>query len=217
MATRERALDRGRDQGRRRIAELGREIRRARQAHGLSLTDVGRASQLSSAAVSRIERGIVPGVPLIRLAELLAVVGMELSARAFPAGGPLRDAAHARLLARFRACVASTLRWLAEVPVSNLGDSRAWDATIRGIDFVIGVEAETRVRDLQALDRRIALKRRDGHVDAVVLLLANTRSNRAVVREFSGVLQVNFPLASAPLLAALRSGRNPGASGIVLL
>jgi transcriptional regulator with XRE-family HTH domain len=217
MATRERALDRGRDQGRLRIAELGREIRQGRRAHGLSLTEVGRASQLSSAAVSRIERGMVPGVPLMRLAELLAVVGMELSARAFPGGGPVRDAVHARLLERLRARVASTLRWLAEVPVAGPGDSRAWDATIRGTDFVIGVEAETRVRDLQALDRRIALKRRDGHVDSVVLLLANTRSNRMVVREFSDVLRVNFPLASAPMLAALASGRNPGASGIVLL
>jgi hypothetical protein len=36
----------------------------------------------------------------------------------------------------------------------------------------IGVEAETRARDRQELQRRVALKRRDGGVDRVILLLA---------------------------------------------
>lgn len=217
MPTRERAFDRGRDHGRQRIAELGREIRHARRSHALSLADVAHASRLSTAAVSRIERGLVPGVPLVRLAELLAVVGMELSARAFPAGGPVRDAAHANLLARLRARLAPTLQWLTEVPVAGFGDARAWDATIRGRDFVTAVEAETRIRDLQELDRRVALKRRDGHVDGVVLLLADTRTNRIVVREYADHLKVNFPLPSASVLAALGGGRDPGGSGFVFL
>lgn len=216
MPTRERAVDRGREQARRTISDLGREIREARRSHGLSLAEVGRAADLSTAAVSRIERGMVGAVPLVRLAELLAVVGLDLSARAYPLGEPIRDAAHAQLLQRFRARLATSLRWLTEVPVGGPGDARAWDAAIRGHDFLIGVEAETRLRDLQAIDRRIALKRRDGRVDHAILLLANTRWNRGVVREFETHVKVNFPVPGPRAIASLAQGLDPGGSSLIL-
>ncbi|HET9347069.1 MAG TPA: hypothetical protein VFO05_15355 [Candidatus Limnocylindrales bacterium] len=41
-----------------------------------------------------------------------------------------------------------------------------------------GVEAETVVDDTQALDRKLALKKRDGLVDHVILLVADTPRNR---------------------------------------
>ena len=45
-----------------------------------------------------------------------------------------------------------------------------------------GYEAETRPTDLQALERRIELKARDGEVDGVSLLLIDSRHNREFVR-----------------------------------
>ena len=68
------------------------------------------------------------------------------------------------------------------MPLPNAGDRRAWDAVIGIARVRIGVEAETRARDEQELERRLSLKRRDGGVDHVILLLADTRSNRLFVR-----------------------------------
>ena len=72
--------------------------------------------------------------------------------------------------------------WRTEVPLLIPGDLRAWDATIARTGFVIGVEAETRLRDLQAAARRTNLKQRDGELDHVILLVADTRANRLALR-----------------------------------
>jgi hypothetical protein len=97
------------------------------------------------------------------------------------------------------------------------GDLRAWDAMIRGTGWVEGVEAESRPRDLQAVRRRIALKERDSGVGAVILLLADTRHNRELVRAHDEALGADFPIPGKAALELLRAGRNPGGSSVVLL
>ena len=218
MVTRVRAADVGSLKARSIIADLGTELRHARIDHGLSQAAVGRAVRLSPSQVSRIERGDVPRVPLSNLARLLAVVGLELSARAYPAGPPIRDAAHRALLERLRARVSPAAAWRFEVPVANAGDQRAWDADLLLGARRLAVEAETRPRDIQALQRRVALKRRDDpDVSAVVLLLADTRHNRALVREHGEALRADFPAPAGEILRALNEGRVPDGSGILLV
>jgi hypothetical protein len=51
----------------------------------------------------------------------------------------------------------------------------------------------------------------------VILLLSDTRHNRALVRDHGEVLRVDLPLPASAILAALAEGRNPGGSGIVLI
>ena len=97
------------------------------------------------------------------------------------------------------------------------GDMRAWDAKLIGAGVRIGVEAETRLVDAQALTRRLALKRRDGDVDHVILLVADTRGNRAVLRAFADALAADFPVPGARALAALTAGRDPEGSAILLM
>jgi hypothetical protein len=97
------------------------------------------------------------------------------------------------------------------------GDLRAWDAKIDGPGWVIGVEAETRLRDLQEIKRRIALKQRDDDVDHVILLLSATRNNRAVVREFRTDLVDSFPVSSVRAIERLSSGASPRGSAVVIL
>ena len=141
-----------------------------------------------------------------------------MGARAYPAGQPIRDAAHRALIDRFRARVAPTVAWRFEVPLPIAGDLRAWDAVLLIGTAQIAVEAETRPRDIQALQRRVALKRRDDPgIGAVVLLLADTRHNRELVRDHGDALQTDLPLGSAALLAALGEGRQPAGSGFVLV
>jgi transcriptional regulator with XRE-family HTH domain len=182
MVTRERRLDRGRRQARRRLTVIGDELREARLAAGLTQRFVASAVGVSHMEISRIERALAPRVPFETLATVGAVLGLDLSLRAYPDGDPVRDAAQLALLARLRAILPATLTWRTEGPLAVPGDARAWDAVVSGIGWRAAIDAESRLRDVQALTRRLALKARDDEVDVVVLLVANTRHNRQALR-----------------------------------
>ena len=72
----------------------------------LSEAEVGAVLGISASQYSRIERGLTDGPSIERASILLAAVGLELSVRVFPSGQPIRDAAHAALIARFSQNVA---------------------------------------------------------------------------------------------------------------
>jgi transcriptional regulator with XRE-family HTH domain len=220
MAGRQRQAELGAARGRMIVADITSNARAARMAHGVSQEDVARALRISRSRYSRIERGLVPDLSIQTASRMLAVLGLELSARAYPAGEPIRDAAHAALLGRLRGRLNRGLEWQTEVPLPVAGDRRAWDAVIseRGAEaWRVGVEAETRPRDLQALERRLAIKTRDGGMDAVVLLLANTRHNRDLVRGREPDWRERFPLEGRRALELLGAGVRPSGDAIVLL
>ncbi|HET7702235.1 MAG TPA: hypothetical protein VFK35_02470 [Candidatus Limnocylindrales bacterium] len=98
-----------------------------------------------------------------------------------------------------------------------MGDRRAWDLVIDGPGWSIPVEAETRLRDVQALQRKVALKCRDGGFDRVLLLVADTRHNRRVLRLASAGFAASHPVRGRDALAALQAGNLPEGSAIVLL
>jgi len=81
----------------------------------------------------------------------------------------------------------------------------------------IGIDAETRLRDFQAVDRRLMLKARDSGIACVILLVSATRTNRAILREAGGLARINYPISSSDTMASLASGRDPGGNAIVLL
>jgi transcriptional regulator with XRE-family HTH domain len=122
VATGRKPADIGAERGRILLEALIREVVIARRDRGLSLAEVGRAVGITGSMVSRIEGRHTEDVGLIRVAAMLSVVGLELSARAFPGGNPVRDAAHGDLLARFAARLDGTLGWRLEVPVPVRGD-----------------------------------------------------------------------------------------------
>jgi transcriptional regulator with XRE-family HTH domain len=212
----EKHVDRA-ERARRALADLGRELRIARLNHDLSQRTASRAAGMSQPTWSRLESGGVTGVALPDLARALAVVGLDLSIRAFPAGSALRDRAHVELLERLRVCLGPGVRWATEVPLPSPGDRRAWDALAQVVGVRIGIEAETRARDSQELQRRLELKRHDGRVDHVMLLLADTRHNRAFVRAAGEGFRNAFPVPGRIVLDRLASSADPGGSGIVLL
>jgi transcriptional regulator with XRE-family HTH domain len=100
MATRQRPIDRGRERAGRLLVELGRELRDARVAAGLGQRAVAAAAGTDAAQISRLERARMPDASLRSFCVPFAVLGLRLSARAYPEGDPIRDAAHARLLER---------------------------------------------------------------------------------------------------------------------
>jgi transcriptional regulator with XRE-family HTH domain len=217
VVARERKLERGRRRARAALVSTGGELHEARLGAALTQTDVGDAVGISHAEVSRIERGIALRVPYETLAMLAAVLGMDLSLRTFPAGDPIRDVAQLALLARLRGLLPAGLGWRTEVPLAIPGDQRAWDAVIEGRGWRVPVEAETRLRDVQALSRRLGLKRRDDRQEVVILLVADTRHNRRVLRLAGPDLTAAFPTPGRAVLEALLKGETPRANGILLL
>lgn len=217
MATRQRAVDRGNAAGIQAVRRIGEEIRQARRSHGLSLRVVASEARLSASELSRIELAQVPGVGLVTLARLCAIVGLDLAARPYPGSTPIRDARHAALLSRFRARLHASIKWSTEVPLPNPGDQRAWDAVIRGEGWRWGTEAEMNPTDGQALLRRLTLKQRDGGVDGVILLLPDTRQARLFRREFGQLSASDFPVTSVVALRRLASGLDPGGSAVITL
>jgi len=217
MTARERAVDRGRRRGRRLLGDLIGDGRDARVTANLTQRQVGDAIGLSDSRISLLERGAYPNVPFAVLAEYLSVVGLELSARAFPVGGAVRDAAQLRLLERFRGLVSKEFGWRTEVPMPIRRDLRAWDAGLVREGLRIGIDAETRLRDIQAVDRRVMLKLRDSGWERAILLIAATRGNRAVVREFADALRANYPVPQVDSLRALAGGADPGGNCLLVL
>lgn len=220
VGSREDPIERGRERGRRLDGEIRGEIRDGRMDRSISQRALGRRVGMSASEVSRIERGLVP-LDVVTASTLLSGVGKELSVRAYPAGPPVRDAGHTALLGRLRSALVPGLELRTEVPLPIPGDQRAWDAMIvcGGCrpPWRMPVEAESRPRDWQALDRRIALKMRDGAVEAVLLVLADTRHNRLFVRLHAEAIAATFPVAGRDAMAALADGRHPGGSALVLL
>lgn len=193
------------------------EIRTARIDRGLTVREVADACSLSASAVSRIERGLIGRVPLVVVAQLLSVVGLELAARAFPGGEPIRDAGHAELLRSFRSRLHTTVRWATEVPLPARGDLRAWDGVATGSGWRYGIEAETGPTDGQALARRLARKQRDGLVDGVMLVLPASRRTTLFLRDAGDLLQPSFPVPGRRALELLGAGVDPGGSSIVVV
>ena len=217
MSTRTRRIDRARWKAERNLSLFGDELREARLSAALTQREVGRVIDLSPAEISRIERGRSPQVPYRTLVLVAGALGLDLPLRAFPNGDPVRDAGQLALLARFRAMIGDGYRHRTEVPLGIPGDRRAWDEVIDGPGWSLPVEAETRLRDTQALRRRLALKCQDAHVDRLILVVADTRHNRHVLRLASADFAEAFPIRARDALAALRRGERPASSAVLLV
>ncbi len=206
----------GRRRGERLRRELGTELRLARRSAGLSIASVAAASGCSAAEVWRIEHAAASWVSIQRAAVIGSVLGLDLTMRCFPAGSPLRDAAHLALISRLRPHVAA---WHAslEVPLPILGDRRSIDVVLSSVAGRIGVEAETALVDIQALLREMQRKQRDAGLDRMVLLVLRSRRNRLALRSATTAMADAFPVPARAVLGALRSGRLPSGNGIVSL
>lgn len=217
ISTKERRLDRARRLAARSLGDIGNEIREARLPTGLTQAELGRIVGVSASEISRIERGESPRVAFVTLVLIAATLGLDIPLRAFPNGESVRDGAQLAIFGRFRPLLPARLGHRMEVPLPILGDRRAWDAVIDGPGWSLPIEAESRLRDVQALNRRIALKCRDGRYDRLVLIVADTRHNRHVLRLFADEFAAAYPVPGRSALAALRDGRRPDGSAVILI
>lgn len=217
MAGRTRRMDEALANTRFLRAELGREIRRARLDAAMSQRAAGQLVGMSGAQVGRIERVALETVSLDQLSRACAAVGLRLIARAVPGAGRPVDSGQLALLDRLRRLLPAGTVVRTEVPLPVAGDRRAWDAIVELDPDPMPLEAEARLRDMQSVERRCALKLRDSGFDRMVLLVADTANNRSLLEQYRTGLRASFPLDGRALLPDLRTGRTPPASGILVL
>ena len=218
MATRQRLGDLGAEDARRIVQRSGREIRDARLNLCLSQAVVARAAGISPSQLGRIERGEIRHSTVEQICRAARAAGLTTSVTHHPSGVRIRDRAQLALLASFESLLGAPLRLRREVPLPIPGDSRAWDGVIDGGDAIAFAEGESRLGDVQALARRIDLKLRDDPRGRVVILVVRRTSHNArVLAEHREALRSQFPLDGAAIARVLRTGRLPGASGILLL
>jgi transcriptional regulator with XRE-family HTH domain len=216
MPVRERPIDAGTRRGKQLNLMIASEVRTGRLNAGVSQDTLGAAVDLSGSEVGRIERGEAPWLTVIQASRLLKAVGLDLWAKTYPAGPPIRDAGHLRLLADFESRLAPSVSCHREWPIPHDRDRRAIDVLIVGLPRRTGVEAETSLHDVQGLERDMNLKRRDANLERMFLLVRASKRNRDILRA-ADALRRSFPLGTRAVLSALGRGRDPGADGIVVL
>lgn len=172
---------------------------------------------MSHAQLGRIERAEIEHLTIEQAALACAAVGLRLITRAVPDADPALDSGQLATFNRLRAELPPRTPVRTEVPLPLPGDRRAWDAVISLEGGDLPVEIEARLRDIQALNRRCALKRRDAGVSVMILVVADTDWNRRMLRLHREDLRASFPLDTRAVMRALRAGRTPEASGIVVL
>jgi transcriptional regulator with XRE-family HTH domain len=216
MPVRDTAVDQGARRSRFLRTRLAAELETARLAAGLSYRELARQLGVGHELVAKALRADASALTVDFVARLAAVLGLELGASLHPVGDPVRDKAHLALIRRFRARLSPALTWRSEVPIPIAGDRRSADGVISGAGFEILVEAETRLDDVQALERSIAGKQRDLGIGRVILLVADTRHNREVVLRLEELRRL-FPIGTRACLTALARGRDPGGDALIIL
>jgi hypothetical protein len=173
---------------------------------------------VSQSQLGRIELGRNRKVSIDTATTIAAVLGLDLVLNLYAGRRVLRDQPQVRLLQWLRDRLGDEWIWRYEVRVAA-GDQRAWDARARhrrtGVEFV--VEAETRIYDVQAMLRRIALKRDADPGVRVVLLVADTHRNRDALKVARQIIQAEFPVTTRIGLRALAAGADPGDDTLVIL
>jgi transcriptional regulator with XRE-family HTH domain len=188
-----------------------------RRQTGWSQRRLGDAAGVSHMTVSRIEAGRADGTTLDTLSRMFAVLGGKLSVKVYPDGDPVRDEAHLRTAARLRPHIGQPIGVRTEVSLAIPDDLRAWDEVLHLPDDWVPVEVETRLEDLQALEREIELKARDGGASRVILLVADRVRNRRILRAHREALRARFPLDTRAALAYLRAGKLPPVGALIVL
>jgi transcriptional regulator with XRE-family HTH domain len=199
------------------LQRLGRELRLARIAAGLTQASVAARVGTSAAHVSRIERAQARGLTVVRLHRHGAAVGLRTWVRLYPGGRRVLDAPQLALLGRLRDRLLGSWEWQLEFPVPREADMRAVDALLTHGSVTIAVEAITRLSDVQAQVRAAQIKRRDIESTRLLLLVAGSTANRAALRQAAPLLTEAFATGTRKLIGQLAAGEDPGRDCLIVL
>jgi transcriptional regulator with XRE-family HTH domain len=203
------------------LARSVSELRQARLTAALSHDQLARELGWSPTAVGRFESGQREDIGIVALSEIASVLGYEVSVGLHPIGDPVRDKGQLACGRRFDAVLSDRWRVTGETLLPGAGEQRAWDKLLRLVvsspRYLVGADIESRVWDVQAIVRRTRARERDGQVDHILIVLADTAHNRRVADELRGALGKDYATGSRRLLRALRLGERLPGSGVVLI
>ena len=203
------------------MAKALAELRLARITAGLSQAEIAHLLGIAPSNVSRMESGLISEITVERISQVASLLGFEMSLGLHPIGDPLRDKGQLTVGRRFEGLLSDAWRVTDETLLPGAGEQRAWDKLLRLVGesprYLVGVDIETKVWDVQALVRRTRGRERDGHADHILLVLADTAHNRRVIDEFRGALGADYATSPRAILRALRLGQRLVGSGVVLV
>ncbi|MEO8625723.1 MAG: hypothetical protein ABI452_03395 [Candidatus Limnocylindrales bacterium] len=136
-------------------------------------------------------------------------------------GDPLRDRAQLAIGRRFDALLGPAWRVLNEVLLPEAGDRRSWDKVVQLVGsqplYAIGVDIESRIRDVQALVRRTRERETDGRVQAILLVLSDSATNRRLIGQLVESLGEAYRSPMRELRLSIRRGARLPGSGVLLV
>ncbi len=221
MATKETRRARGRRRADEQVARAISELRQSRIGAGLSQAAIAHELGIDTSNLWRLEAGLIKETTVSRLSEIASVLGFEVSVQLYPIGDALRDKGQLAVGKRFGELLSEAWQVTDETPLPGAGEQRAWDKLLRLVGsspaYLVGVDIETRIRDIQALVRRTRGRERDGEVDAILIVLSDSATNRRLVDELRASLGSAYATSPRAILSALRSGERLVGSGVVLV
>jgi transcriptional regulator with XRE-family HTH domain len=199
------------------LQRIGRELRAARIAAGLTQQQVSNRIGSSKAYVCRTEAGSVSRLPMPVVARHAAAVGMRLYVQLYPGVRRVLDAPQLGLLGRLRVRLRAAWTWELEVPMPEPRDLRAVDARLTRGDCTIVVEAITRLADVQAQLRAAQRKKRDLGATRLLLLIAGSHANRRALAAAAPILHEALLTGTRDLIRQLQRGHDPGGDMLIVL
>ncbi len=203
------------------VARAVRELQVAREDSNVSLAQLASETGSSQSALSRLERLELEDVGIVRLSEIASALGCELSLGIHPVGDPLRDKAQLAIGRRFDALLGPAWRVLSEVLLPEPGDRRSWDKVVKLVGpeapYAFGVDIESRVRDVQALVRRTRERETDPRFQHILLVLADSATNRRLVGQLVDNLGEAYTTPMRELRRSLRQGTRLPGSGVLFV
>jgi transcriptional regulator with XRE-family HTH domain len=200
----------------------GASIRRLREDAGLTLTAVAAAAGIDRRFLARIESGDrTPG--LETHVAVLAVLGADLSVRAFPSTGPV---IHDRIQAVMVEALLRVLhrRWLASPEVPVLRPARGViDVVLRDPKAMMAVASEVQ-SELRRLEQQIRWHREKelslpsaemwsrmagDTTTSRLLILRSTATTRGLAGTFEATLRAAYPARTSAVVDSLTTDRAP--------
>ncbi|HVM25654.1 MAG TPA: helix-turn-helix transcriptional regulator [Candidatus Limnocylindrales bacterium] len=213
MARRRRGAERAQKQA----AAAARSIRHARCVAGMTRESASARAGIARSTWERIEGGAT-NVTFANLVAAADAVGLDLVCQMYPGHEPgLRDSGQLAMAAMLSDMAGPGWRITLEEPAGDHGE--AIDQVFWGASEILAVEIERFLLDWQAQSRRWALKRdwlaaRHARPVRLVVVVTDTRRNRAAVGPFLPVIERALPAGSRAVLQAIRTGEPLGTDGL---
>jgi transcriptional regulator with XRE-family HTH domain len=196
------------------------EIRTARAIAGMTTRQVARRAGVAASTEARVEVGD-PGAAVDTVCAVAEAVGLDIVLRAYPGRQPsLRDMGQLELAHALIARVHPSLKPELELLVGQHGE--AIDTVLFGASEIVAVEFERLIVDVQAQLRRSERKREalaELHQRPVrlIVVIEDTRRNRAATAAHLDLLRTALPAGSREVLRALGAGTPIRRDGLLWL